>query len=132
MKGMYIPFNLKVKLISLTRALTAVDGDVSYTGCGFKPKAIYFTGGVDTYADPNCSYSGFADGVTQGCCANYVGSGAGNALSFTDRVLNLVDAGAAGQKGVLKTLNVDGFTLTWTRAGSPAAHTANVFALCIG
>lgn len=100
------------KTIQGTRAGNAASGDVSYTGVGFKPSSIIFIaytaagGGSIGHADdtaivPRIFYR-LENGTT----------------GFSSGACILLGDGAAGQQeGDLKTLDSDGFTLTWTLSG---------------
>jgi len=110
--------NLEVSpvVISFVRALDGNNGDVSYTGVGFKPTVIIFvTSGVS------------GSGPSIGVCTNADKNGRGLSIDGTSLHGTGMAAvitclfGADGQTAVLKTLDNDGFTLTWTKGGGPGA-----------
>jgi len=116
---------LDSKLIAFQRAWTDVSGDVSYTGAGFQPQVIIFFGAANVSNIPlqwSICYQGasilvrvssgesFVD--TSNCCYGYLPSG-------------------VSQTATLKTLDADGFTLTWTQAGTSAIFDYRWKALCL-
>jgi hypothetical protein len=103
---------LQVKVASFTRDMTAATGDVAITGVGFTPKAIVFLG------TRNGISVGFADASAQGYSSLYGTSPVGSDYG-TSWVIDLDVDGTNAQRGALKSLDADGFTMTWTKAGSP-------------
>ncbi len=108
------------KVGSLTRVMNAASGNVSYTGVGFKPTAITFYG---TYAGNGWSV-GISDVTTNGSIAVF-------GTTILDALPNCIYltqvAGAFYQKAVIASFNSDGFTLTWTYAGTGTTDTATVY-----
>jgi len=107
---------ISTKLKSETRARDAASGDVAYTGYGFQPKALIVLGGYSNSmglggVDLNefCHYLA-ADSVIPR-------SSAADIIYFSQ------EAGVKEQHALLKTLDADGFTLTWTKVGSPTSTT---------
>ncbi len=109
---------------TLTRVLTAASGDVSYSGFGFRPRAIIFCGCVDV---DSFAFVGLSDAV---------GDGGGFHINMTTTVARLrgvvhfETANNVYQDGALWTINSDGFTLRWTKQGSPTG-TGTFYALCL-
>lgn len=111
--------SLGSKVKQETRDMTAASGDVSYTGYGFKPTALVIFGvtaaggGIGAWG----IYGGEVDLsiYTQGDDTNFHGSSV--LIEFRETATKVQDA-------VVKSEDVDGFTLTWTKAGVPAADTA--------
>ncbi len=108
---------LSVKVGSFTRDLTAVSGAVAYTGLGFTPKAIILFGGKQS----TLGFSwGFASSSVMGSVADR-GAAGGNYYEINSAVLLQTDeSGGVNQTAVLTSFNADGFTLTWTKNGSPS------------
>jgi hypothetical protein len=111
--------NLKVG--SFTRDLEAASGDVAYTSVGFKPKVVIFL----------CVYNswgiGFDDGTTHECVWTFAG---GNYVPLTYSII-MVYAGGMYQTALIKSLDADGFTLSWTRVSTPVGVTTILY-LAIG
>ena len=109
------------KLALFTRAYNADGGDVSYTGAGFQPSAILALAYIID-ATYNTISIGLADGTSAIAVAMTDLAAAGNGSS-TD-VINLVRPSLnVGQSAVVKSLDADGVTLSWTKTGSPASVT---------
>lgn len=113
------------KLVQFTRVLSVASGLQSVTGVGFVPRLIKFQtaivgGGV-------WASDGWADGTSNACVENQANSSnfsqPGNAGIQRDIVAGNL------QSFVLSSFDADGFTLSWTKVGTPTA-TATIFALC--
>lgn len=113
-----------LKVLAGTRDMTAASGDVAYTGVGFKPAAIIaIAGGDGTKLDFS---AGMADAAAyKSVCYNLT------VFTSAAVLINLVPATGKQQSAILKTFDADGFTLTWTKAGSPDAETAGLYFLCL-
>jgi len=128
--GLYINGSAIFKVGSLTRDMTAVTGNVGYTGLGFTPVAIIFYATVSGVA--GLASWGFSDVTTQ---VNIAGNPA-LAWSFivggaTCIKLYSKASPITGQDALIASLDADGFTLTWTKQGTPGARTANVYYLAM-
>lgn len=114
-----------MKVLGATRDLTAAGAptDVAYTDVGFKPGAILSLATVPaTHTWCVGAASGAAEqGVIWSLVANY--------LSYASALLGIAVDGSNYQSATLKTFDSDGFTLTWTKTGSPTG-TANIIFLC--
>lgn len=114
---------LKSKIITATRDLVAASGDVSYTGVGFTPTGIHSIGTVGTFA----LSVGFADSSKT---AHNIISPAINTFEISPSLILLYILNANNyQYAIIKTYDADGFTLTWTKGGSPTG-TAQLRFLC--
>lgn len=103
---------------SLTRTLSAASGTVAYTGLGFKPTSIEFTGAVDTVPE---WFIGWADANSNGSrCLTSDGTGA--MYSSGDCIRIIRSSTGNEQKATLVSFDADGFTLSWTKVGSPPAN----------
>ena len=103
------------KVVGESRDLTAASGDVSYTGYGFKPKLlILFAAGVNS--DYGCW--GMAD---ETLVEEVVFTSSLAGFSYQNSKIILFQTGAgADQSAILKSMDSDGFTLTWTKNGYPS------------
>ncbi|GAI28627.1 unnamed protein product, partial [marine sediment metagenome] len=111
---------VKVKLE--TRDMETASGDVTYAGYGFQPTGLIIMG----YLAGNPPCVGFSEPALAefGLFYNEVGEAGGEAL-----ISKLYAAEFARQEAVVKTYNADGFTLTWTKSGTPTGiATLYVFA----
>jgi len=97
-----------------TRDMTAASGDVSYTGYGFKPRSLI----ID--AQYYCQYpssSGMSD-VNKSCVVDampYFQTHTGSSSA----IIWILTAANTHQLAIVKSYDTDGFTLTWTKLGSP-------------
>jgi len=99
-----------------TRDLTAATGDVAYTGVGFKPNTVIFLGGIN---EATGAFWGFGNAtVSYGLSANMAGTADNFQVFDTGCILYYIGAGVY-QAAAIKTLDSDGFTLTWTKVGAP-------------
>jgi len=95
-----------------TRVMTEAAGDVAYTGYGFQPSAII----ILAYHAANSGSVGIAIGTSEYCInINY-----STPSALASRVVSLTPAAGDSQYAALKTMDADGFTLTWTKAGVPS------------
>lgn len=118
--------SLRVAYKAFTRVMNANTGDVSYTGIGFKPKAIILQSIIDY---ENIISTGFATAATKQTCQYHDLDG--NWWGYDLLIAVLIDAACQGQYGTFKSFDDDGFTITWAK-DTGIAGTANCFALCIG
>ena len=104
--------------------LTSAPGNVSYTGVGFKPTAIF-----GLFYGPGNSTHGF--GIIDKTTASGVGvNGAGVAYQdSTTTIFSLSPASGQAFNATLVSLDTDGFTLQWTKIGSPTGTSQLAF-LC--
>lgn len=123
---------LKVKVIQTTRAADGVTADVAYTGVGFTPKAVIVLGAVD---GDNYASIGISTGTSTNNASIYDDSDTSGAGTYRtdDRLCFILRAsGGAIQTAAIKTFDSDGFTLTWTKTGTPPSVTIALKILCIG
>jgi hypothetical protein len=110
----------------LTRDMTAATGSVSYTGVGFKPTAIMFIAATDGVTENSTGYTDSA--LNQAAVALLP-----TALCYNIPSLVIYLAAAVivtiQEAGVI-SFDEDGFTLLWTKVGTPAVGTGYVKALC--
>ncbi len=134
-------FILQSKLVTITRAAAAVSGDVAYTGIGFSPRAIIafstcergaLSAAVGTPQPLGQVSLGFAD-ITLGeksLAFNELSDGAVRPQNYLVFITD-TSGGLNGQLAVLKTLDVDGFTLTWNKVGAGSPNDTTVQVLCL-
>jgi hypothetical protein len=120
-----LPSGFSVKVLSATRDMTASSGDVAYTGTGFTPKVVLCFAGV-TSKGTSCAVD---DGTTRGGAVTYTNSGL--IANTTDHLVAVYDGPAAAQLGDIKSFDANGFTITYSKAGSPTG-TANLYFLALG
>ncbi len=120
---------LASKLVLKYRDQTAATGDVAYTGVGFQPTSIIFMTTGEAVVSPLSI--GFSDSSRAvGLLGKYTNNV--NSAPFSGTVI----IGATGtdnsnlQTASVKSYDADGFTLAWTKTGSPSAGTLNIWCLC--
>jgi len=109
------------------RDMQGATADVGYTGIGFKPSTII------AFASPGNNLAGvswgFSNGTTEYCIGD-INLDVAGAYYSRYALIFITNAAASAQGAVVKTLDVDGFTLTWTYSPTSAAGTATLFFLC--
>ena len=108
---------------SFTRALDAASASVAYTGVGFKPTSIEFSAAVDTGFEFSIGSCTDQSGILNRCMSS---DAAGAKLSSGDCIRIIRDAAGKEQKAVLASMDLNGFTLAWTKVGAPPANTITV------
>ena len=116
-----------LKIGTFTRDLTTATGDVAYSGVGFKPTILVFIAGV---IEVSTMSIGIDDGTNSySVYDNYYNLNFAWAVSSTLAICVIPSPGIS-QSGLVKTLDADGFTVTWTKTGLPTG-TATVYYLAI-
>ena len=111
------------KAITATRDMTAASGNVSYTGVGFKPTAVFCFAVVGKPTSWGFSDSALtSEGILQ--------SDTADTYSATAHLARLYTSAGVEQKATVASLDADGFTLTWTKVGLPTG-TADLSFLCL-
>jgi hypothetical protein len=116
----------KVKLE--TRDMTAASGDVSYTGYGFQPTALVIFAGRSSGSVMEMSW-GASDSAKAMGEVNLRYPAVDGSTSYC--ILVQSAAGSEYQFATLKSYDADGFTLTWTKGGSPSAGTLKFVVLAL-
>lgn len=122
-QGMDTTTRLASKAIEINRNMTTASGDVAYTGVGFTPTSILMIGFIEatsTFSIGIVDSSKVTASIFPHSSANM--GGANNKLYLQ---VNANDYQGAN----VKTFDADGFTLTWTKTGSPTG-TATLYILC--
>ncbi len=118
---------------TFTRALNAASGDVAYTGYGFTPKALI-------------AYAHYQSASTVQARANYGtyasthfvvmhnSAASGGAVFSSTLLFNMIESIASvGQFASVKSLDADGFTLSWGNPnGGNGTTSADLSILAIG
>ena len=104
--------------------MAAGSGDVAYTGVGFTPTSIDAFGGIDATAQVFHGKSDSAKGVM----VTHLNSS--SAWKYNATYLVIISIAAGEQLAVLKSYDADGFTLTWTKTGTPTGTATLYFKCC--
>lgn len=116
------------KVIVLTRDLSAATGSVAYAGCGFSPRLIIATGGINGVSN----YITFSGMAASAGGSGFVGAFGGNTqANVSSQFLNFIDVTSAnGQLATVSSFDSDGFTLSWVKTGAPTG-TVTIYVACI-
>lgn len=116
------------KMYSFSRAMDASSGNVSYTGIGFKPNALIFASANATIKSFSLGFHYSNDTTSLGITINW--NGTSTTFSTSNDTVRLIEtAGSKEQTATVASLDSDGFTLSWTKTGTPAANTVWVWCL---
>jgi len=96
--------------------------DISYADVGFRPSLIYFIAGGQ---DRTSRSWGWSDGTNHKCLSTQFALHTGNVIG--DACIYVHDTATAGTKASVKTLDSDGFTLTWVDVGDPSVSDSFTF-----
>ena len=99
-----------------SRDLSLATGDQIITGVGFKPKGIMINGGG--LANAGTGSWGFSDSTNDSATYDDHNT-TPNAYGNTANLLFFKIDGSNNNIAVLKSFDSDGFTITWTKTGSP-------------
>ncbi len=115
------------KIITVSRDLTVATGSVAYTGCGFSPRLLVATGGVNGATSQYMMFSGIS---ASGGGAGTAGLG-GTTVLVAGVFIQVVDATVGNsQSATVSSYDADGFTLSWTKTGTPTG-TATFYVACV-
>jgi hypothetical protein len=114
-----------------SRASDAASGDHAITGVGFRPKAIWIMCLIG--GDENAYSSGFATASESMCMYVNHHDQAGKWNEQNAHCIKLYSGGLGNvQEASLKSMDADGFTLTWTKTGDPpGGEFIYITALCM-
>lgn len=114
-KSVYADTRFKVG--SFQRDQATASGTQAVTGVGFSPKAvIFFAAQADAVGKMSV---GLDDGATPVQIADRNNIGAGTWSALDPVSINIFESGSNIYSGKIQSLDADGFTITWTRTGSP-------------
>ncbi|GAJ01903.1 unnamed protein product, partial [marine sediment metagenome] len=97
-----------------TRVLTVASGDVAYTGYGFRPTALLIFA-ADT-ATGAASWGVASSDKTYGLTRQLFDDN----MSHGTFIVYLAISSGNSQSAILKSFDADGFTLTWSKTGTPS------------
>lgn len=124
MNSAWINTRLRTKRISFTRDLSTATGSVAYTGAGFKPTAIIIISGGNGATD--YTSVGLADSSLSAGSTSHFGAG----VSYASSSIVTVGVSGTNQQATVASFDSDGFTLSWTKNGSPTG-TVQFYAICL-
>lgn len=107
----------KKKVGTFTRDISLASGIQAITGIGFKPTAGHFLAGIEDVVGKISI--GFSDGVTSGVVGDTYGNSPNTWHLTSSSCIYIMFNSADGYYGKISTWDIDGFTITWTKMGSP-------------
>ena len=108
------------KIGSFIRDISTASGTQNVTGLGFQPTLVSFFTSTAT-ASAIASW-GFDNNITYGSMFNNHASVV-DTFAYTGSYSIFCQLGGSGSYGgVITTLGADGFTITWTKSGSPTGN----------
>lgn len=116
---------LSTKVGSFTRDTSTASGSQAITGVGFRPKAVVFLASQGAAKEMSV---GFSDGSSH--LSIFQQSTAGNFSANAAAITLDETTGSAAYTGVINSLDSDGFTIGWTRSGTPTG-TATVYYMAL-
>jgi hypothetical protein len=115
-------------VVEEVRAGASASGDVSYSGAGFTPTAVLIVAHADDYR--SLSWGHGDDAAGQAVVHLYEIGGTPESNSNLTNIIEVTDdAGSTYQKALLKSLDADGITLTWTKGGAGAGSVFSILYL---
>lgn len=114
----------KVFAGSFTRDQATATGTQAITGVGFKPSSVIMF--VNDPDDAGEGSWGFSDGTNNHCMTDRNNVTAGSYETNTSMVYILQSSGNT-YRGDISTFDSDGFTISWTRTGTPTGVMAGSF-----
>ena len=112
-----------IKIGTFTRDTAAATGTQAVTGVGFKPSNIIFIGGVTASTQISI---GIDDGTVHYSLVNIEGETATHWALNSTRSIAIIQAAGINYHGNIDSLDSDGFTITWTKAGEKTG-TATIY-----
>ena len=115
---------LKSKRLNTSRDGQGASGNVSYTGIGFKPRAVQCLAYVDgTLYNSN----GFCDSDLNN---QAIYQSSANVCHGIDQLIAYTNYSSWAQNGKIISFDNDGFTIQWSKAGTPTAGTITMYFIC--
>ena len=103
---------------SFTRDVSTASGTQAITGVGFEPDFIIFFSGITSSSAQSWSMAGQSGNTKMVIWDNHVVS-ADTYQTRTDYAVGILTGVSDNYLGNVSTWDADGFTMTWTKAGSP-------------
>lgn len=121
----FVHANLGFKVGNFTRDTSTASGTQAVTGVGFQPRAVIFLANQSGTKEMSV---GVDDGTTKGCV--YQQTTAGNFGVNANAIVADESSGVNNYIGSISSLDSDGFTISWTKTGSPTG-TLSVYYLAL-
>lgn len=109
------------------RDTSLASGTQAVTGVGFQPKSVVFITGTGAVAGVMSWGFGADDGNADRSWADNNNNTASGYSSSDTNCINALFGGGASYAGNIQSYDADGFTISWTKTGSPTATIGNRF-----
>lgn len=120
--GVYVPTGFKVGLF--TRDISLASGDQSITGLGFKPRCIYVN-----YALQGTAFEGI--GLYNKGALSWVLMNLNDQWEHAQAFIKYTDGSYKLHQAQVKSLDNDGFTITWTKGSGESIGTLSITYLAL-
>lgn len=119
---------VQMAVVTFTRDIALASGTQAITGVGFIPEVVYIMEGIN--GQPAGGW-GMSD-ATQDLLLSYIHNDVGDALGVSNILCVNHDVGAGARyHGTIQSMDVDGFTMDWTKFNAPTG-TIRCMCICIG
>ena len=112
----------QVKVGEFNYIVDTASGTQAITGVGFQPIALWIFAGPDRGISPPPVWGG-SDGTTHGNVASIHPTAAELWDANTANLIDIETSAGNTATAVVASFDADGFTLTWTKTGSPPTQT---------
>lgn len=119
--------SLQSKVVMFSRDTTAASGSQAITGVGFKPRAIICFSNEGSVTVREMSV-GFCDSALGQACMFGIGDNAG--FSYSPNMIFEYQSTENTYVGAISSLDSDGFTVAWTKTGSPSGTLVS-YVICL-
>ena len=128
MQNAFIGQAVKVIVGNFTRDINLASGNQAVAGVGFTPKAVIFIGCKDS---SSLASIGIDEGTNRGTISDAGGGAPDTWIHDFAKALYAITSAGNTYHGIINSLDVDGFTIAWTKVGVNAGNFDIVF-LAIG
>lgn len=119
--------NTTIKVGTFTRDVSTASGTQAVTGLGGRPRVLFILTGTSGTSDFSI---GWGDTATNMSIADYHNVAADQFTATTNLVYIIQSPATNTYTGVVSSFDADGFTISWTKAGSPTGvYTLRYFAI---
>ena len=103
---------------NFTRNMETASGAQAITGIGYRSSLLFFLAVNSSGSDDEASF-GYSNVTTDECICTPTDTTAGPWTQTTAACVNIIKSSVNNYKGQISSVENDGFTMTWTRGGSP-------------
>lgn len=115
------------KIGSFSRDVSTATGTQAVTGVGFQPRLLVLLSNLGSSPATGAS---FTDGTNHGLIYNQHAFSANSWANSSTNIVTIEQGSGNQYNGALSSLDSDGFTISWTKTGSPTG-TATIYFLAL-